>query len=70
MTTPKTMLSDDSQRQIEQFAREQQREPSEVPEEAVHRYAAACRLERFADKMGARVREKRHPARGRLAPHR
>ncbi len=52
MTTPKTMLSDESQQQIEQLAREQQREPGEVLEEAVRRYAAVCRLERFADKMG------------------
>jgi hypothetical protein len=34
---------DESQRQIEQLAREQQREPGEVLEEAVRRYAAACR---------------------------
>jgi predicted transcriptional regulator len=58
MTTPKTMLSDESQQQIEQLAREQQREPGEVLEEAVRRYAAACRLERFADKMGQRARDK------------
>jgi predicted transcriptional regulator len=58
MTTPKTMLSDESQQQIEQLAREQQREPGEVLEEAVRRYAAGCRLERFADKMGQRAREK------------
>ena len=58
MTTPKTMLSDESQQQIEQLAREQQREPGEVLEEAVRRYSAACRLERFADKMGQRAREK------------
>jgi hypothetical protein len=54
MTTPKTMLSDESQQQIEQLARE----PGEVLEEAVSRYAAACRLERFADKMGQRARDK------------
>ncbi len=58
MTTPKTMLSDESQRQIEQLAREQRREPSEVLEEAVRRYAAVCRLDRFADKMGQRARDK------------
>lgn len=58
MTTPKTMLSDESQQQIEQLAREQQREPGEVLEEAVRSYAAACRLGRFADKMGQRAREK------------
>jgi predicted transcriptional regulator len=52
------MLSDESQQQIEQLAREQQREPGEVLEEAVRRYAAACRLERFADKMGQRARDK------------
>jgi len=58
MTTPKTMLSDESQRQIEQLANEQQRQPGEVLEEAVRRYAAACRLQRFADKMGQRARDK------------
>src|SRR5271165_1844220 len=47
-----TMLSDESQQQIEQIVREQQREPGEVLEEAVRRYATACRLQRFADKMG------------------
>ena len=57
-TTPKTTLSDESQQQIEQLAREQQREPGEVLEEAVRRYAVACRLERFADKMGQRARDK------------
>jgi len=58
MTTPKTTLSDESQRQIEQLANEQQRQPGEVLEEAIRRYAAACRLERFADKMGQRARDK------------
>lgn len=58
MTAPKTILSDESQQQIEQLAREQQREPDEMLEEAVHRYAAACRLERFASKMGQRARDK------------
>ena len=52
------MLSDESQRQIDQLAREQRREPVEVLEEAVRRYAAACRLERFADTMGQRARDK------------
>ncbi len=58
MTTSKTMLSDESQQQIDQLARDQDREPAEVLEEAVRRYAAACRLDRFADKMGARAQEK------------
>jgi predicted transcriptional regulator len=58
MTDPKTMLSDEAQQQIDQLARDQHREPAEVLEEAVRRYAAACRLERFADKMGPRAREK------------
>ena len=58
MTTPKTMLSDESQRQIEQLANQQQRQPAEVLEEAIRRYAAACRLERFADKMGQRACDK------------
>ena len=58
MTNPKTLPSDEAQKQIEQLAHEQQREPAEVLDEAVRRYAAACRLERFADKMGSRAREK------------
>ena len=57
MTTPKTILSDESQQQIEQLARLQQREPGEVLEEAVRRYATACRLERFAGRMEQRARE-------------
>ena len=44
--------------ELDQLAREQQREPGEVLEEAVRRYAAACRLEKFAEKMGSRAREK------------
>jgi hypothetical protein len=58
MTDPKTMLSDASQQQIEDLAREQRREPMAVLEEAVRRYAATYRLERFADKMGEAARSK------------
>ena len=58
MTNPKTMLSDESQQQIEQLAHLQHREPGDVLEEAVRRYSTACRLERFADKMEQRARER------------
>jgi predicted transcriptional regulator len=57
MTTPKTLLSDESRQQIEQLAREQHREPSEVLEEAVRRYAAECRLDRLQGKLGARAKK-------------
>jgi len=58
MTNPKTLPSDEAQQQLDQLAREQQREPGEVLDEAVRRYAAAGRLDRFTDKMEKRAREK------------
>ena len=58
MTNPKTLPSDEAQQQLDQLAREQQREPGEVLDEAVRRYAAACRLDRFTDKIEKRAREK------------
>ncbi len=43
------------QQQIAQFAREQNREPGEVLEDAVRRYIAVQRLERLAEKGEARA---------------
>jgi predicted transcriptional regulator len=57
MTGIKQILSDDVRQKIEELARDQKREPSEVLEEAVNRYAASCRHERFAAKMEKRARE-------------
>ena len=57
-TEPKPLISDDLMHQVEQTAREQNREPAEVVEEAVGRYLASQRLASFADKMERRVREK------------
>lgn len=51
MTNANSLLSDDVRRRVEDLARQQKREPAEVLEEAVRRYAATCRLERFADRM-------------------
>jgi predicted transcriptional regulator len=50
------ILSDDLQHQVEELAREQNRKPGEVLEEAVRRYAGARRLERFAHKAGKHAR--------------
>jgi predicted transcriptional regulator len=47
-TETKTPLSDELQTQIEQIAREENREPSEVLEEAVRRYVGVQALERLA----------------------
>jgi predicted transcriptional regulator len=58
MTDARKLLSDALVEQVQDLAREQQREPGEVLEEAVRRYAEARRLDRFAEKMGSRAREK------------
>jgi predicted transcriptional regulator len=47
-TETKTPLSDDLHTQIEQIAREQNRAPAEVLEEAVRRYVGVQALERLA----------------------
>jgi hypothetical protein len=52
MTGIKEILSDEVRHQIEELALEQKREPADVLEEAVRRYAAVKRLERFAEKAG------------------
>jgi predicted transcriptional regulator len=55
MTDGKQFISDELRQRVEELARQEQREPSELLEEAVNRYAAARRLERFSTKMGRRA---------------
>jgi len=56
MTDDKQLLSDELLQQIEDCAREQNRKPSEVLEEAVRRYMALRRLERLAERGEERAR--------------
>ena len=56
MTDEKQLLSDELLQQIEDCAREQNRKPSEVLEEAVRRYMALRRLERLAERGEERAR--------------
>jgi predicted transcriptional regulator len=56
-TETKTALSDELRIQMEQIAREQNREPAEVLDEAVRRYVAVQRLERLALKGEERARK-------------
>jgi predicted transcriptional regulator len=58
MTDGKQLLSESLVQRVTELARQQNREPAEVLEEAVRRYLASCRLERFSDMMGERAREK------------
>ncbi len=51
MTDSRVLLSDELKHRIEEFAREQNREPADVMEEAVNRYLASQRLAQFAEKM-------------------
>lgn len=52
-------LVEELQQQIERVAREQNREPAEVLEDAVRRYLGNQKLERFAEKAGQVARRKR-----------
>jgi predicted transcriptional regulator len=56
MTGTKVILSDDVRHQVEELARAENREPADVLEEAVRRYAGVKRLERFAEKAGKHAR--------------
>jgi predicted transcriptional regulator len=56
MTETKTQLSDELQRRVNELAREQNREPAEILEEAVRRYVAVRRLERLAQEGEERAR--------------
>jgi predicted transcriptional regulator len=53
----KELVSDELRQRVEDLAREQHREPSEVLEDAVNRYAAESRLDRLQDKLGARAKK-------------
>jgi predicted transcriptional regulator len=50
------LLSDELQVKVEEFARRQNREPAEVLEDAVRRYAAACRLDQFSERAEENAR--------------
>jgi predicted transcriptional regulator len=50
----KELVSEELRQRVEDLAREQHRDPSEVLKDAVNRYAADCRLDRLQRKFGAR----------------
>jgi predicted transcriptional regulator len=56
MTGTPSTLSDDLQQKIDEIAREQNRKPSEVLEEAVRRYIGVRKLEQLAEKGERRAR--------------
>ena len=51
ITNPQPLLSDEVRRRVEDLARQENREPSAVLEEAVRRYAASSRLERLSERL-------------------
>jgi predicted transcriptional regulator len=51
----KTIISDDMQQRVEALAREQNREPEDVVEEALGRYLASQRLEKLGTKLEKRA---------------
>lgn len=53
----KELVSEELRLRIEDLAREQHRQPSEVIEDAVNRYAAQCRLDRLQERLGARAKK-------------
>jgi hypothetical protein len=55
MTNSKGLLSEEMQRRVEDFARQQNREPADVVEEALNRYMAGLRLEKLGAKMEGRA---------------
>jgi predicted transcriptional regulator len=56
--TETKLLSDELLQQVVETARAQNREAAEVVEEAVGKYLASQRLERFAERMGRRAAAK------------
>lgn len=56
ITNPNPLVSEEMRRQIEDLARQQHREPADVLEEAVRRYAAGCRLERLSERLETSAR--------------
>ena len=57
MTDVKSLLSDELLHKLEELAREQNREPAEVLDEAVRRYVGVQRLEKLAQKGEERARK-------------
>ncbi len=57
-TEPKPLISDDLMREVRQTAREQNREPADIVEEAVAKYLAIQRLASFSERMERRTCEK------------
>jgi predicted transcriptional regulator len=57
MISSTTLLSEELKQRVEDFAQEQNRQPSDVMEEAVNRYLASERLGGFAEKMERRARD-------------
>lgn len=67
ITNPHSLVSEEMRRRIEDLARQENREPSEVLEEAVRRYAASCRLQRLSQRLersarGRGIREEDIPS--------
>lgn len=67
IANPNPLLSDATRRRVEDLARQENREPSEVLEEAVRRYAASSRLERLSERLeksarGRGIREEDVPS--------
>ncbi len=56
ITETTTDLPDELQQKVEEIAREQERKPSEVVEDAVRRYVAVRGLEQLAEKGEKRAR--------------
>ena len=55
MTDSKELVSDELRERVEELAKEQNRAPAEVLEDAVNHYAAKCRLERVQRRLGAKA---------------
>ena len=54
----KTLISEDLQQKVEALAREQNRDPAELVEEALGRYLASQRLEKLSAKLERRALDK------------
>jgi len=57
MTGTNTILSDALRQEVEDLARQQNRQPADILAEAVRRYAGVQRLERFAARAGKHARK-------------
>jgi predicted transcriptional regulator len=57
-TEPRPLISDNLLHQVEETARAQNREPSDLVEEALGRYLASHRLASFAEKIERRATQK------------